>query len=91
MTLPSDEGKQERSGKAQLVIGLIAWGIIIVLVIGSLTLPPENRAGIWDVPQRVLSILSRIGEIVLGILGAIWDSSARDSAANLGSGSMTHP
>ena len=81
MTRPSDEGEPEISEKAQLALGFIALGIIILLIIGWFTLDSETRAAIGDVPRRVLWILSRIGDIVLDILGAIWDSSARDAAA----------
>lgn len=81
MTRPPDEGEPEISEKAQLALGFIALGIIILLIIGWFTLGPETRAAVGDVPRRVLWILQRIGDIVLDILGAIWDSSARDAAA----------
>lgn len=80
MTRSSDDGEPELNETAQLVLGLIVLAMIGVLIVGWFRLSPETREAAGDVPRRVLWIVQRIGDIVLEILGAIWDSSALDAA-----------
>jgi hypothetical protein len=76
-----DEQFLMKLNRRELVAGLIAWGIIGLLVLGWFALSPESRSSALEIPRRVLYIVQRVGDIALQLLGAIWESSAVGATA----------